>query len=357
MNIGFVTHDFYAADGTGGYAVELVNRLARNHDVTLYAASIRSPVAEGVTVIRVPAVGASAYTRILTFPAGFASVRRKHDVVHAQGWVTRYADVVTTHIVLAAWRDAARRAGVRSRPGERWLGGYVTARERDLFRRARVVIAPSKRAATDVARFYGRTRDVFVVHHGFPPARNLPPRRSARLGLGLPPDAFVALYAGDARKGLDRAISAVSRAPGVHLLVVSRSESTTYLENAKSLGVSDRVHWAGGLDDILPAYSAADVLLHPTIYDTFAMVVAEAMAYGVPVILTRDAGIADLVTDRASGWIAGSDISDIVAGLLILKEDRSLRERVALAGQKVASGRTWDDVVSETVAVYRKDVR
>ena len=74
-------------------------------------------------------------------------------------------------------------------------------------------------------------------------------------------------------------------------------------------------------------------------------------------ILRRDPGIADLVTDRESGWIAGSDTSDIVPALLILKEDRSLRERVALAGRKVASSRTWDDVVSETVLVYRKDGR
>lgn len=352
MNIGFVVHHFDSADGTGGYAVELVNRLARDHEVTLYAAAIRSPVADGVTVIRVPTVGGSAYARILSFPAGFAVVRRKHDVVHAQGWVTHSADVVTTHIVLAAWRDAARRTGVQSRPGERWFGGFVAARERELCRHARIVIAPSQRAAADVARFYGRTRGVVVVHHGFPNARELPSRHSSRLAMGLPPDAFVALYAGDARKGLDRALSALSDAPGVYLLVASRSESSMYMANAKSLGVSDRVHWPGGLDDVLHAYAAADVLLHPTIYDTFAMVVAEAMAYGVPVILTRDAGIADLVTDRESGWIAGSDRSEIVTALVTLKENRSLREHFALHGRRVASSRTWNDVATETVSAY-----
>lgn len=352
MNIAIVAHDFYAADGTGGYAVELVTRLARDHEVTLYAATIGSPVADGVTVIRVPAVGGSAYARILSFPVGFAAVRRKHDIVHAQGWVTRSADVVTTHIVLDAWRDAARRAGVKSRPGETWFGGYVAARERELCRRARIVIAPSWRAAADVARFHGRTRGVMVVHHGFPVARELPARHSSRLAMGLPPDAFVALYAGDARKGFDRALSALTDAPAVHLLVVSRSAPHAYMARAEVLGVSGRVHWAGGLDDILPAYSAADVLLHPTIYDTFAMVVAESMSYGIPVIVSPDAGVADLIRHAESGWILNPDCTDLVAALNALSNDRSLRERLARLGQSTAEKRTWDDVATETVFAY-----
>ena len=353
MNIGLVVHHYDPADGTGGYGVELVQRLCREHDVTLYAAAVRAPVPAGVRVVQVPALGGSAYARILSFPLAFAAVRKQHDVIHAQGWVTTDATVVTTHIVLAAWRDAARAAGIASPPGERLLGGFVASREGALVRGARRVITPSRRAAGDVARWYGRDRDVHVIHHGFPAPLALPGRGDARRALGLPDHAFVALYAGDARKGFDRAAHALAGAPGMWLLVASRSRPDAYLARARALGVGDRVHWAGGMDDVRPAYAAADLLLHPTVYDTFAMVVAEAMANGVPVIMSREAGIADLVVHGESGWIVEPGV-DAGAALRALRGDPALRARLAAGGRAVAAARTWDHVTRETVAVYQE---
>jgi UDP-glucose:(heptosyl)LPS alpha-1,3-glucosyltransferase len=353
VNIGFVVHHYDPADGTGTYAVELVTRLAPLHDVTLYAAAVRVPVPDRVKVVRVPALGGSAYARILSFPPAFAAVRRRHDVTHAQGWVTTSADIVTTHIVLGAWRDAARAAGVVSPPGERFLGGFVAAREGELVRQARTVIAPSARAAADISRCYGRAHGVSVVHHGFPTAAPLPTREEARKTFGLPRHAFIALYAGDARKGFDRAASALAGAPGVHLLVASRSKPDAYLAQADRLGVRDRIHWAGGLADTRPAFAAADVLLHPTIYDTFAMVVAEAMSYGVPVIVSREAGVVDLITHLETGWIIGPDETDAASALLRLKEDAALRERLATGGRSVANARSWNDAARETMSLYR----
>jgi UDP-glucose:(heptosyl)LPS alpha-1,3-glucosyltransferase len=352
VNLGFVVHHFDASDGTGGYGVELVRRFAASHDVTLYAASVRSLVPGGVDVVRVPAAGGSAYARILSFPLAFRAVRRAHDVIHAQGWVADDADVVTTHIVLGAWREAAARAGVTSRPGERLLGGVVTRRERALVRKARLVIAPSHRAADDISRCYGRADGVRVVPHGFPAPLELPPRDAAREALGLAPGDFVALYAGDARKGFERAASALRDAPGVHLLVASRSRPHHWVARARALGVATRVHWAGGLDDIRPAYAAADVLLHPTIYDTFAMVVAEALASGVPVIVAREAGVSELIVHGDSGWVLEPG-EDAAVALTALRDDPGTRARFAGRGQALAAARPWDRVAGETAAVYR----
>src|SRR5262245_60020804 len=145
-----VVHYFDTSEGTGGYVVELVHRLASRHQVTLYTVEVRAPVPDGVRVVRVPALRAKTYLTILSFPAAFASVRGRHDLIHAQGWVAPSADVVTAHIVLGAWRAAAQRAGVRSPLGERLFGGIVTNREASLFRRARAVIAPSRQGQSDI---------------------------------------------------------------------------------------------------------------------------------------------------------------------------------------------------------------
>ena len=52
------------------------------------------------------------------------------------------------------------------------------------------------------------------------------------------------------------------------------------------------------MQDVSPAYLAADVLVHPTLEDTFAMVVLEAMAYGLPVVVSSAAycGISGLLS-------------------------------------------------------------
>jgi glycosyltransferase involved in cell wall biosynthesis len=354
VNIAIVVHYYDRNEGTGGYAVELLTRLASEHEITLYTAGVRTDVPTGVRVVRVPAARGRAYATILTFPFAFAAVRAQHEIVHAQGWVASNADVVTAHIVLAAWRDRARAAGVRSAWGERLFGGLVTGREASLYRRsARCIIAPSQKVREELARYYGRTDAVHVIPHGFPGHGSVLPRSEARKQLGLPQEVLLALYIGDARKGLDAALEAVAAAPAFHLLVLSASRADRYLAQAQRLGLGDRLHWAGHLSNPKPAYAAADVLLHPTIYDSFGLAVAEAMASGLPPIVSRAAGIAELLTHGESGWLLAADsTTEAATALRTLAKDAALLQRLAQGAQAVVERRTWDDVAQETLAVY-----
>ncbi len=354
MNIAFVVHDYDVREGHGRYAVELVTRLARSADVTLYAANIRDDPPAGVTVTKVPAVRRPSYATILTFPRAFRSVCRHHDLIHAQGWSASSAHVVTAHIVLAAWRAATRHAGMRRGAGERLLGGWVQRREAALYRNdVRLVIAPSERVKTDLAKYYQRNGAVEVVPHAFEPTSRQLDKAEARNTFDISRDVFLALYAGDARKGLDVALESVAMNKGMDLLVVSRSPSAPYLAHARELGIRDRVHWAGSLPDVAPAHSAADVLLHPTIYDAFGLVVAEAMAYGVPPIVSNAAGIAELIEHRVSGWIVPpNDPKACAEALRTLREDATLRETIGRRARQTASTRDWDKVTEETVSCY-----
>ncbi len=352
MDIGLVVHHYDRAEGTGGYVVELASRLARAHRVTIYAAGLRTAPPEAARVVRVPALRGRAYATVLSFPWAFAAVRGRHDIVHAQGWVAHRADVVTAHIVLGAWRQAAGAAGIRAPLGERYLGGFVEGRERRLVQGARRVIVPSRRAAADVERCYGRAAGVQVVPHGFPTPASLPDRAQARAHFGLAADGFVALYAGDARKGANAAIAALAAAPGVELLVASHSRPGPYLDEARAVGVAGRVRWPGPVADVRIAFAAADVLLHPTIYDTFALVAAEAMAWGVPVIVSPEAGIADLIEHGRSGLVLSPGGGETAATLVRLRDDPALRQRLADGARAVAARRSWDRVTDETLAVY-----
>jgi UDP-glucose:(heptosyl)LPS alpha-1,3-glucosyltransferase len=348
VNVGIVSHNHNRAEGTGGYTAELVSRVARTHDVTLYASGIASAPPADVRVVRVPALTTFAYGTILTFPLGFAIRRRPHDVVHAQGWVTGSADVVTAHVCVGAWRQALRNSGQAATGGERWLGGWVEEQEAELMRSARFVIAPSEKLKADLERCYGRKNDVVVIPHGFPQPRLLEDRHAARIALGLPRDAFIALYVGDWRKGLVNAIHAVHRTPGVHLLVVSR--------RIPLAGQAEgRIHWREKTPEIETAYAAADVLLHPTIYDSFGLTVAEAMAYGIPVIVSDKAGVSELISHGRSGWVVKGDIvAESAAALERLSGDHGLREVLAVTAREVAAQHGWDETVRRTIEVYEQ---
>ncbi len=356
MNVAIAVHNFDHAEGTGGYAVELATRFAVEHEVTIYARHVNAPVPQGARVVRVPARGGSAYATILTFPRALKHVMESHDVVHAQGWVANAADVVTAHIVMQAWREAVRGNGVTPPWGERLFGGWVQSQERKLIaEKARAVIAPSEQARDDIARCYGRDRHVFVVRHAFPAPRNLPPRDKAFTQLGIPDDAFCALYVGDARKGLHRAMHAVAKTANHRLLIASHSPPSAYLGEASRLGLANRMHWLGPLRDLDAVYAAADVLLHPTVYDTFGMVVAEAMAFGTPVIVSRNAGIAELIEDGRSGILVDADSpEEISVHLDQMAHDGQRLAAMAAAAQEVAGKRDWDVVARETLAVYEQ---
>jgi UDP-glucose:(heptosyl)LPS alpha-1,3-glucosyltransferase len=355
MNVAIAVHNFDHAEGTGGYAVELATRFAEEHEVTIYARHVNAPVPPGARVVRVPARSGSAYATILTFPRALKRVMESHDLVHAQGWVAGAADVVTAHIVMQAWREAARRGAITPPWGERVFGGWVQDQERKLIaERARAVIAPSEQARDDIARCYGRDRDVFVVRHAFPTPRNLPPRDVAFTQLRIPDEAFCALYVGDARKGLHRAMHAVARTSNHRLLIVSHSPPAAYLSEARRLGLANRMHWLGPLRDLDIVYAAADVLLHPTVYDTFGLVVAEAMAFGTPVIVSRNAGIAELIEDGRSGVLVESNSPEEISGHLDqMAHDAQRLAAMAAAAQEVAGKRGWDVVARETLAVYQ----
>jgi UDP-glucose:(heptosyl)LPS alpha-1,3-glucosyltransferase len=360
MNIGIVVHYFDRSEGTGGYVVELLQRITRHHEVTLYAAGVRSSVPPGVKIVPVPALRGRAYATILSFPAVFAAVRRRHDLVHTQGWLADHADVVTAHIVLAAWREQARIAGVRSSVGERWFGSFVTQREAALYRnskRSRFVIVPSCRTRDDIALYYARRDEVHVVPHGFPDSRTFPGRSEARRVLGLPAEPQMALYVGDARKGLATAIEAAARGKSIHLLVLSGSPPAFYLSLASRLGLEKRIHWIGHLADPSPAFAAADVLLHPTIYDTFGMVVAEAMAAGLPPIVSRAAGATELIEHGLSGWVVQNGVKEFDLALETVLGNDQLRARLAVGAKQAAKCRSWDDVARETMSIYDRAVR
>ncbi len=354
MNIGFVVHDYDRGEGHGRYACEIVERISDVHDVTLYARNITTQPPASVEVIEVKALSRPSYGTVVTFPGAFDRIRKKHDVVHAQGWSTRNADVVTAHICLASWRRAVAAQHMTSGWGEKLFGGYVERSEGALYREAtRAIIAPSMAVATDLRHHYKTTRDITVVPHGFSPPQVDRTSSEARSQLGIEHFGFTALYVGDARKGLENSIIALGMTEETNLVAVTRTPLGWYQKLAEESGVAARIKWVGGMKDTSVAYAAADVLLHPTVYDAFGLVVSEAMSAHLPVIVSTNAGVSELVEHNQTGWILPSTDSESIAMQLSRVRNRSDRlSEVANAALAVAQANTWDHNAEKVLEVY-----
>jgi UDP-glucose:(heptosyl)LPS alpha-1,3-glucosyltransferase len=185
-------------------------------------------------------------------------------------------------------------------------------------------------------------------------------RLGARDALGLPRSGRCLLFVGNdyRKKGLDTLLQSVaSLPPEIYVAVVGNAAHiAAYQETVHSLGMRDRVFFLGALDDVGPAYQAADALVHPTREDTFAMVVLEAMAHGLPVVVSsaRFCGISGLLRDGENALILVDphDVPALTQTLERLFAEPELNARLRINGLAFAKRHLWSQVAQSQERLY-----
>lgn len=364
MKIALVVHDYHKAGGHSRYVAELAERFTREHEVHVFANRVAEDPAPGIQFHHVPAWRLGALTTIVTYvlPATL-KLAGDFDIIHAQGLCSWRQDVITAHICQGGWFAALaeHQGGLSWR--QRLARALLTRGERLIYQPSRSphVIAVSEKVRQDLAQHYGRTQDVSVIYHGvdlerFHPQRRVRYREPVRAQLGITPSDFVAIYVGDLQKGASLAMEAIAGIEGARLLLVSRSPIDAYHRLAVALGIRDRVIFHPPTEQIERLYAAADVLLFPTFYDAFGMVITEAMAMGLPVITTRSAGAAELIQSECQGIVVGSasDRPQLRWAVRRLMAEPRLREQWGFNARRKVEAYTWDRVAEETMNVYRR---
>jgi UDP-glucose:(heptosyl)LPS alpha-1,3-glucosyltransferase len=122
-------------------------------------------------------------------------------------------------------------------------------------------------------------------------------------------------------------------------------------------GLEGRVRILGSLAQIELAYRAADCLVHPTLEDTYAMVVLEAMSHGLPVIVSsaQYCGISAELVDGIDALILKNPQSapDLTQAIERLADEPTLSATLARAGVAFASRRSWRKVAAGYEAIFR----
>jgi len=305
-----------------------------------------------------------------------------YDVIHSHYWMSGLAaetlsdawggtPIVHMFHTLGEMKNRVARSE-DERAGEDRLNG-----ERQVLRRAdRIVVATL--AETTQLRFLYRAenRKMVVIPPGVDTSHFYPiPSDEAKQFIGLQPDNRMILFVGriEPLKGVDTLIQAMScldlqglHRP-VHLAIIG-GDPTALPENMSDemirlqklcdeLLMGGMVIFLGkrGQDTLPYYYSAAEVLVMPSLYESFGMVALEGMACGTPVIASEVGGLGYLVQDGVTGYtIPDSDPQALCDKLSLLLGDSHSRETMGLRAAEYALDYAWEKIAAQIVEVYEE---
>jgi glycosyltransferase involved in cell wall biosynthesis len=123
----------------------------------------------------------------------------------------------------------------------------------------------------------------------------------------------------------------------------------------EELRLDDRVHFVGRVssEDLLYLYNAAELLAHPAFYEGFGLPPLEAMACGLPVIVSNVASLPEVVGD-AGLLIDPHDIDELTVAMWRILNDSELRQEMRAKGFRQAERFSWERAARETLAIYRQ---
>ena len=357
--------------GTERCVSEQVERLSGEFEIHLYGMRVEGVNLSGIVWHRIPALPGPHLTAYLWWLVANHLWRwwdrtfrgLSAQLVYSPGINCLDATLISVHIVFAEFLERmGKELWLRRNPPASWLrflhrGLYyrlIIALERWIYRREETCLAGvSGKVAADLGRFYGRRKPIPVVYYGLDHARFHPGMRArlraqARAALGLRDADFALLLIGNdwKKKGLTCLLEAMVRLgdPSLCLLVVGEDTPVPYAGALRSHGLEQRVRFLPLRADVESYYAAADIYVGPSLEDAFALPPAEAMACGLPVIVSRLAGVSEWVHHRVDGLILedARDAGELARLVQLLQSDVGLRRRMGENAVKTVQPYTCD---------------
>lgn len=312
----------------------------------------------------------------------FACEKRiKYDIIHSHYWMSGLAaaslsdawggtPIVHMFHTLGEMKNRIARTEAE-REGEYRING-----EKQVLRRADRVVVATVAELTQLRFLYKANGNMVVIPPGVDVSHFYPiPADEAKMYVGLKPEDRMVLFVGriEPLKGVDTLIQAMSglqlkeKNRPVHLAIIggdpaaSPEEMTAEMARLQKLcddlAVGQTVVFLGKRDqDKLPYYySAAQLVVMPSHYESFGMVALEAMACGTPVIASEVGGLAYLVRDGETGFtIPDQEPDELCDKITWLLNDRELHDTMSARAVEYAQDYAWEKIAKQIVEVYKE---
>ncbi|HEX9019272.1 MAG TPA: glycosyltransferase [Anaerolineaceae bacterium] len=307
----------------------------------------------------------------------------RYDLIHSHYWMSGIAaqalkaewgvPVVHMFHTLGLMKNRVAQSKAEMEGEYRIQGEYQVLEMAD-----RIIAATLAEKAQLHFLYHADQSKIAIIPPGVDTSRFYPiPAEEAKAAIGVPAQDQMLLFVGriEPLKGVDTLIRALARlrASGVgekfpHYVAViggdpdvrtrvMNSEMARLQALSHELGLQDLVLFLGKRSqDSLPYYySAADVLIMPSHYESFGMVALEAMACGTPVVASQVGGLAFLVQDGVTGFVVpGGDDLALSERLEQLITQPGLRKRLGEQAAAYAKGYAWEHITSRILEVYEE---
>jgi D-inositol-3-phosphate glycosyltransferase len=387
---------------TGGmnvYVRELSRELARRgHRVDVYTRSqdpsaprLSEALGRGARVVHLTAGPEHPYDKNRVYDHLGEFVRGLVDQAHRDG--IRY-DLLHSHYWLSGsvarelrerwsvpmmhmFHTLARMKNSVARRSEQLEEQKRVTEESSIVREADVLVAATSMERDQLVRLYSADQArIRVISPGVDTERFHPmPAGYSKERIGVSPDRLVILFVGRIvpLKGIDtllRAIGLVAeKQPELRqqlCVPIIGGEPDHYRDDEEmarlqllkeELGIEEIVTFLGARDqeELQYYYSAAEIVVVPSDYESFGMVALEAMACGTPVIASDVGGLASLVKNGRTGYrVAARDPGALAGKIGRLLANEGLRRRIGQRASCWAEGFAWPRIADRIEAVYRE---
>jgi UDP-glucose:(heptosyl)LPS alpha-1,3-glucosyltransferase len=224
--------------------------------------------------------------------------------------------------------------------------------EKKVYKNPSVSLAAvSSLVAQQLKRYFDR-EDVRIIPNGvdagvLSPSRRLAFRISAREQFNLSSEEFTFLLIGNdlKNKGLDALLCALAKLLELpwKLLVVGSDDYRPYEKVVRDFAISKRVTFLPPSPDVLKFYAAADAYVGPSLEDAYGLPVLEAMACGLPVLASSQAGVSEIIDDGLNGIILRNprNTQELLSALRRLITDPLLCRQLGDKAARTAQDHTW----------------
>ncbi|MDD4091616.1 MAG: glycosyltransferase family 4 protein [Smithellaceae bacterium] len=364
--IAVVIPKYGLAGGAEQFASELTGRLRdKTKDEFHVLANRWAPGSGVVRFEKIPIVSFPKWLTTISF-AWFAQrqIRRGNfDLVHSHERIFA-ADLFTLHgVPHRYWVDQVRRKSMS-------LYDRATA-----WVERKLVLEGGCRKFVAVSHL---TRDIFlqeylidpekvaVIHPGvelsdYRRKSKDDVRRAVRSSLDISENELVMVFASMnfEIKGLDDIIASLGKiqkqSPRLKLVVAGKGNIKKYQKIAGEAGAAENIVFTGVLDrdKLTDLYLAGDLYVMLSKFDTFGMVVLEAMAAGLPVMVSSHVGAKDLVVQNENGFVVDDPSDhDRVAFMLKAMLEENNRRLMSAAALTTAAENSWDAATEKYRALY-----
>ncbi len=309
-----------------------------------------------------------------------------YDLIHSHYWMSGIA----ARMLSASWDvpivEMFHTLGLMknriARSPEEMEGAYRINGEADVIQAADRIIAATPAEQSQLEFLYQvPTSKITIIPPGVDTGHFYPiPPDEAKAAVGIPAEDRIVLFVGriEPLKGVDTLIRSIAilRDRGIlaelpHDLVIiggdpSDDVAVTNVEMARlkalcqELHLDDLVIFLGkrGQDTLPYYYSAAEVLVMPSHYESFGMVALEAMACGTPVVASQVGGLAFLVQDGITGYVIQDGNPDLLANRLEqLLRQPDLRNQLGLQAAAYAQNYAWEKITQRMIQVYESELK